>query len=352
MLVINDTHLGVNRSGGTTPLTYATLLEYTHEQFDRLLDLGSPDGCVLINGDLFDGFLVSNSVLLRTFKAISDRIDSGLIDKLYLARGNHDIARDTAKLSSFDLLGALLTEAFPQAVVVINEPTRISWGGDAQGWVVPHAPNQDIYQLWIDEVKAQPAPFVFVHANWNNGFAAESDHSLNLSQEQCAALEAAGVSKIVFAHEHQQGTRPNGVVIVGNQYPTSVSDCLGNTYKRALQIDGGQISEVVTWQDKGSYFEVDWTRLDLIPEDAQFVRIKGEADDEQSASVTEAVSALRKKHSAFVITNAVTVDGRALDVSALEAVEQVQRFDVIKFLFDNLKKEQADYLRPMLKERA
>lgn len=351
MLVLNDVHLGVNRSGGTTPLTYATLIEYTHEQFEKLLDLVPDKEYLLINGDLYDGFNVSNNVQMRTFSALKSRLDDGRIDRLYLARGNHDISKDTTKLSSFDLLAALLVDAHPSKVVVVNEPTLVHDGAGGEDWVVPHAPNQDIFDMWIEAVCETPTSFVFVHANYDNGFAAESDHSLNLSKEQCAALEAAGVKHIVFGHEHQQGTRPNGVVIAGNQFPTSVSDCLGNIYKRALQIEDGKISEVVTWTDKGSYFECDWAKLDQIPEDAQFVRVKGEASDEQAAAVIESISSLRKKHSAFVITNAVVVNGRALDVSALEAVEQVQQFDVTEFLFDNLSKEQVEYLRPMLKER-
>lgn len=351
MLVINDTHLGVNRSGGTTPLTHATLLDYTHERFAGLLDIGSPDGHVLINGDLFDGFLVTNAVLLRTYAELATRLESGVIATLFLARGNHDVSKDSTKLSSFDLLGALLTDSYPQRAHVITEPTMIAWGGDASAWVVPHAPNQDIFDMWIDHVRSDPTPFVFVHCNWNNGFAAESDHSLNLTQEQCAALHEVGVTKIIFAHEHQQAKHPHGVIIVGNQFPTSISDCLGNAYKRALQFDGGQISEIETWRDAGSYFEVEWSKLDQIPEDAQFVRVKGEATDEQAAAVLEGISTLRRKHSAFVITNAVVVNGRSLDVSSLETADQVQQFDVLEFLFDNLDAKQVAYLRPMLKER-
>jgi DNA repair exonuclease SbcCD nuclease subunit len=342
----------VNRSGGTTPLTYATLIEYTHEQFDKLLDIGSPDGHVLIGGDLFDGFLVSNAVLLRTYASICARLQSREIEMLFLSRGNHDLSKDSTKLSSFDLLGALLVDAYPQSVVVITEPTMIEWGGSTAAWVVPHAPNNDIHDLWIEQVRSEPTPFVFVHANYDNGFAAESDHSLNITKEQCAALEAAGVSKIIFAHEHQQGTRPNGVIIVGNQVPTSVSDCLGNSYKRALQISEGKISEVVTWTDKGSYFECDWAKLDQIPQDAQFVRIRGEATDEQASTVLEAISTLRKRHSAFVITNAVIVNGRSLDVSSMEAVEQVQTFDVLEFLYSNLDDDQVAYLKKLREERA
>ena len=354
MLIINDLHLGVNRSGGTTPLTHATLTEYTHEKFEWLLDQTDQDGCLLIDGDLFDGFLVSNNVLLRTFSGLSTRLYSGVIKKLLLARGNHDIAKDSTKLSSLDLLGALLVEAYPQRVVVITEPTVIRWGAEneSSAWVIPHAENQDIFDMWIGQVINDPQDIVFVHANYDNGFAAESDHSLNLTKEWCNALETVGVQKIIFGHEHQQGIRPNGVIIIGNQFPTSISDCLNNDSKRALQIsETGHITELQTWTDRGSYFECDWAKLDQVPEDAQFVRIKGEATDEQAAAVLDAASALRKKHGAFVITNSVVVNGRTLDISALDAVEQVQTFDVTAFLFDNLSADQVEYLKPMLKER-
>lgn len=355
MLVINDVHLGVNRSGGTTPLTHATLLDYTHVEFEKLLDLYSADREVLINGDLFDGFLVSNSVLLRTYAAIRDRLEGANIHTLYLARGNHDVSKDSTKLSSFDLLGALLLDAYPSRVCVLTEPTIIGWGTRENefGLVVPHAPNQDIFDMWIDDAIREPQPWLFVHANYDNGFAAEADHSLNMTKEQCAALKDAGTRHIVFGHEHQQGERPNGVVIIGNQFPTSVSDCLGNDSKRALVItNGDELSEITTWVDTGSYYECEWSKLDQIPEGAQFVRIKGEATDEQASTVIEAISTLRKKHGAFVITNAVIVNGRALDVSALDAVGAVQAFDVKEFLFDNLSPAQVEYLRPMLLERA
>jgi UDP-2,3-diacylglucosamine pyrophosphatase LpxH len=353
VLFINDIHIAPNRTGGTTPVTQAMLLEYVHESFEHLLDIPTTDGCVLIGGDLHDGFQIPNAALLRVYSAICARLESGAIRTLFMSRGNHDLAKDTAKLSSFDLLAALLADAYPQRVVVITEPTLIAWSEHEadQGWVVPHAPNNDIHDLWIEQVRSDPTPFVFLHCNYDNGMAAQTDHSLNITKEQCAALEAAGVKRIIFAHEHVQNTHPNGVLIVGNQFPCSVSDCLNNTYKRALQIEAGRISEVVTWTDKGSYFECDWTKLDQIPETAQFVRVKGEATDEQAAAVMEAISTLRKKHSAFVVTNAVIVNGRALDVSALEAVEQVQQFDVTEFLFDNLSADQVEYLRPMLKER-
>src|SRR5580700_2756030 len=128
MLFTSDTHISPNRTGGTTPLTHATLMEYVHENFEKLLDIPTTDGCVLIGGDLNDGFTIPNAAVLRTFNAFKTRLESNAIRKLFLARGNHDLSKDTTKLSSFDLLGALLVDTYPQRVVVITEPTLIAWG--------------------------------------------------------------------------------------------------------------------------------------------------------------------------------------------------------------------------------
>lgn len=353
MIVINDTHLGVNRAGGTTAVTFAALSAYTHEQFEGLLKKCQElkDKALLINGDLLDQFLVPNATLLRTYNALAAAISGGVIEELYLARGNHDYHPSGDKLSSFNLLGELLTDTYPNNVFVINEPQIIETSGFT-ATVLPHAPNQDIFNLWVKEVVGDPQPYLFVHANYDNGFAAESDHSLNMSAEQCAELRQAGVKRIIFAHEHQQAEKPDGVLIVGNQFPTSVSDCLGNDFKRALQIEGDTITQFETWTKAGSYFECDWKQLDKVPEKAQFVRVKGEASAQEASDVLDRVSRLRKLHGAFVITNAVVVDGRALDVTALEAVEEVKLFDVQEYLLQNLDNDaQRDRVRHLLKEK-
>jgi DNA repair exonuclease SbcCD nuclease subunit len=351
MLIINDTHLGVHRTGGTTPLSYAMLDNYTMDCFEQLLDQAEadPDKKVLINGDLFDGFVVSNNVLVRAFEAIQSRMVDGRISCVTLSRGNHDISKNSEKLSSFDVLGHMLQAAcngFDSgyvAVEVITEPTKIRWdeGNGGVGIVLPHLQNQDLFDVAIDDICADPRPFLFVHANYDNGFAEEADHSLNLSKQQAQRLNEAGVRHIIFAHEHQQRQEAFGVVVVGNQFPTSVSDCLNNSTKRMLQIVGSEIHSLDTWEEKGSYMEVDWHKLGTVPNEINFMRVKGEATAEEAADVLAAVSALRKTHNAFVITNAVEVDGRSMDVSALEAVENVQRFDVLHFLKDNLTPEQA-----------
>lgn len=349
MLVINDTHLGVNRAGGTTPVSRLMLAEYTLQQFDSLISMA--DDYCLINGDLLDGFLVDNRTLQSVFRVLSAHLNGGL-KKLYLARGNHDLSKDSTKLSSFDLLGFMLTEAFPGRVVVITEPKQIQWA-DGCGLVLPHAPNQDVFDTWLQRAPelAPAGSLLFVHANYNNGFAAEADHSLNVSPEQAAVL-GEHFRRIVFGHEHQARNDTNGlVVVVGNQFPTSVSDCLGNDRKTALSVRGGELYPLVTWEAAGSFYQVDWSKTHMVPEGTQFIRVTGEASDEQASDVLEAISRLRKAHKAFVISNAVTINGQALDASALDAVEAVQQFNILDFLYDCLTPAQVDRLKGYAAEK-
>lgn len=324
--IINDTHLGVNRSGGTTPLSFLLLTEYTHQQFYALLTMA--DGTdLLINGDLFDGFTVPNSTLSRTYAQMSAWLRKNPANSMYLARGNHDYHPSGDKMSSFDTLCGILAGEYPDQVVVVCEPTEIA----NEVVVVPHMPNQDLFDAAVKDVIAMAPAIVLFHCNYDNNFAVESDHSLNLSRDQASALLAAGVRRIILGHEHQP-RETGGVLVVGNQFPTSVSDCLGNTTKRLVTIDEGHVIETQTWQDAGSYFECPWQEVERVPETAQFVRIKGTAEATEASLVLETISQLRKRHSAFVISNAVVVDGRALDVTAADSFDAVEKFNVMEHL--------------------
>lgn len=353
LTVISDSHLGVNRTGGTTKESFLALKEYTQRQFKELLYRVPQGNDLLINGDLFDSFNVSNDTVLFAFRELGAWLErSGQM--LYLARGNHDTSKDSTKMSSFDMLCSLLDHVSDR-VYSITEPHGFDYAGGATITVLPHAPNQDIFNLWIEDQCKTHIPgrhYLFVHANFDNNFAVESDHSLNVSREQIKQLTDAGFEAIIFAHEHQQ--RQDGrAIIVGNQFPTSVSDCLGNRSKRLLHINAsGEMEFEDTWQDAGSYYEADWKRPFDVPECAQFVRLTGEATADEAASVIAAHSALRKKHQAFVITNSVKIDGQVLDTEALKAIEEVSDYSVTDFLLNHLKNDaQRDVVKSLLKNR-
>lgn len=295
---ISDWHLGCIRAGGTTPATAYQLRQDLLRQFDETLDNIHTD--LLLNGDLFDGPAIPQADLLRTFQSLSIWLSNNT-GKLFGANGNHDLSKNSTVLSSYQLLMKLLIEVHGhERVTHIETGTMIQPGV----YVVPHVANQDLFDVEIDRVPE--CDYLFVHCNYDNQFAVESDHSLNLSQ---AKAEAVPAKHIIFGHEHQSKTALDGkVVIVGNQFPSSVSDCLGNNFKRLLRLQDGVASPGfdMTWQAADDFSEPDWRSLE---DTGRFIRVTGTATAAEAAQVVQAISRFRQQAKALVITNAVKVEG-------------------------------------------
>lgn len=101
--------------------------------------------------------------------------------------------------------------------------------------IVCHLPNQALFDDAIESLFPLPdLAYVCLHCNYDNHFAQQSDHSLNLSAE-VAQRFAQQHTHLIFAHEHQQRDFSH-VHIIGNQIPSSIADCLGNTSKRLWKI--------------------------------------------------------------------------------------------------------------------
>lgn len=239
ILSINDLHIGVERVAGTTPQTMARLRNELGASIEGLI-LAHLDKHLLINGDAFDSFNVEISEIFRLLAILSKWLDAsstgGGSPRLAISRGNHDISKDSSRMSAFDFLCAVLNARYGGRVIVITEPT-LAFPGH---WVVPHMPNQALFDKALDDVlqvKSMPENagpcYLHLHANWDNDFAIEADHSLNVSYQQAKRLVDAGFH-LIFGHVHQQAEPMRGVTIAGNQFSTSIQDCLGNTEKSAL----------------------------------------------------------------------------------------------------------------------
>jgi len=324
---INDPHIGAVRSAGTTPATAYQLRLDLLSQVEELLYTIDTDLC--IGGDLFDGPDISKQDLLRTYQIL----DAWLVrtgKSLYLMNGNHDLSKNSTNFSSFQFLAALLNGEgmYAGTVYHITEGTMTP-----HGYMLPHVVNQE--QFDVELSKVPECDYLFVHCNYDNEFAVESDHSLNLSRAQA---EACPARQIVFAHEHQGREALGGkVIIVGNQFPSSVSDCLGNSTKHLLQIvDAGptRVSRLhPTWQAEGDYSEQDWREL---VDTGRFIRVVGEAAASEAGAVTTAISRFRAAASALVITNAVKIAGIDDAEQLALSHEEVTAFSV------------RDALRPLL----
>lgn len=330
MIVINDVHIAANRTAGTTPASAAELRQYTLGNLSSFLDFVDED--LLVAGDLFDNFNVPNTDLLATYRIFDKWLLKG--HKLYAMRGNHDASKDSSKLSSFDLLGALLEGR----ATFINEPVLIG-----NTYCLPHALNQDEFDLWISKVPA--CDFCVIHANYDNHFATQSDHSLNVSEDQAKASLA---KTLVFAHEHAARSMLAGkVFVLGVQWPTSISDCLSRKDLHAHRLcSGGEIQAFQTWS-RDNYKEFHWKDIEGgFP--ASFVRIVGHATPDEAAQVADTIAKYRRASLAFIVGNAVKIgEDSEMEEFSVQSLEQARAFDVMGALKGFLTEEEYKILEKL-----
>lgn len=347
MLILNDIHLGVQRSAGTTLASATSLRNWLLGQTTQVL--ADTDGPVLIAGDLFDGFNVTTETLAHTYFMFSTWLAAKTQAKLYLLPGNHDLSRDSTKMSSFHLLQLLLSAQFPAQVVNLNEPGHVA----GNIYAVPHLANQELFDAALAEMRGhlQGVPgekWLVLHANYDNHFAVQADHSLNVTPEQADEFALVDTT-LLFAHEHQTRQPKSNVICMGNQFPSSIADCLGNDAKFAHVIIGDlMLDKVKTWQRQGSYAELDWT-LDLasVDPDLEFIRVVGTADYTDNAAVVDAINTLRQSHPAFVITNAVQIKSLNDQDDTAASLEAAQEFDVLAYVYAKLDAKQVEKLKEL-----
>lgn len=361
-LLLNDVHVGAVRSAGTTIKTRAAIQQYLLDSMAAIiLEYAGYD--LLINGDLFDGYEVDTGQVLAAYRIFHEWLTANPERILDLVLGNHDIAKNSQRTSSFALLCTLLKLNFGDRVNVYDN-------GLAQVahkvWVIPHCLNQDAFNVELDKVLEVDEPgFLLLHANFDNNFAIEADHSLNVDEGWARRLTAKGWV-LVFAHEHQRRFAMAGnVVITGNQWPTSVADCL--THGEA-QKDGKKFAHLIetiedfgtettnvtlrnierpTWDAATDFAEMDWR--DLLQTEARFVRVTGTADAGEAADMINAIARYRNKSEAFVITNGVKVGGIAgVEEMSTLSVERLQSVDVLKSLCEKLEPHEAKRVRDLL----
>lgn len=335
LTIINDLHIGALRSGGTTPTTAYELRQWLIQQLRQTVEMADS---LLVLGDLFDTASVPMSDLLETWQIFRSHVANGA--PLTLVAGNHDLSKNSTQLSSFQFICKLLQAEFGERVQCIFEPTMVRPGI----YVIPHLPNQDLFNLALESVP--PCEFLLLHCNYDNGFAVESDHSLNLSPEQAAKAPA---KHIIIAHEHQASRRLEGKVIIpGNQFPSSVADCLGNDKKNMTVLVDGRVTFVGTWTAEGSFSEQDWR--DLKDDGSQFIRVVGEAAANEAADVVSAVSRFRSKSKALVITNAVQVAGVEDAAQIQVSLEEIKAFNVLTALLECLEPAEQEVIKSLLKQ--
>lgn len=348
MLVINDLHIGVTRSGGTTVQSQQALRDYLRDSLAALIEM--EDAEVVVNGDLFDNFTVDTAEVLKTADIFFDCLSSNRKASLHLIAGNHDWNPRADKVSSFHLLYQILHMSRVGERVFLYDKGFYEVGNRGDVFAIPHMANQEAFDTEMKYASKYDGNecYLLLHCNYKNGFAENSDHSLNINDEQVAALMKSGWT-LIIGHEHiGYELRGGRVVVVGNQFPSSVADCLGGTTKRAVEITDDGLEFVDTWSPINHYIEINWRDISLANlENFQFIRVTGEATSLESAEVIKVVSALRQSHDAFVITNAVKIEGHDMSLTT-ESVESIAAFDMVGAIMESLDEREQEVVKGLL----
>ena len=347
-LILNDTHLAFGRKGGTTHESAQMLQKFLFDELSRLLTENN-DKDIIHGGDLFDKFEASNAHVLQAFQIFSDFI-TATDRKVYLFRANHDWHPSGDKLSAWELFATVLEAAHPHNVKLIyGKLTHIHdliYG-------IGHCHNQQVFDEELNEALQiathnKDPKTLMLHANYDNKFAEQSDQSLNVSEEMARKLVDAGY-RLVFFHEHQSRSvkfsdvtsirnfnTEDDVLILGNQTPSSISDCLSHGLaqrdgtKYAHVIDSqGKVKRIQTWTNEGNFIRVQWDELAKVKNE-RFVRVEGSVAQAQVDDVFTKIQKFRSKSNAFIVTNAVKVEGiESLDEEALEvSLDDIKGFDI------------------------
>lgn len=328
LCIISDTHIGTVRSSGTTQASQSALTNYIHETFKSLL----PETDLMILGDLLDRAQVPLSDLLFVYTTLSEWLDKG--HTLYLVAGNHDLEKVSDKLSSFDMLGELLKQYYPHTVVVIKGSIMTPCG-----YVISHMPNQAEFDAELAKVPA--CDYLFLHVNYNNFFAAQSDQSLNISKEQ---VEACKARNIICGHEHHLKV-VGKMHLPGCQISTSIADWQGCSHKYKTVIENGVIRHGVVATKENDYTEQPWTNPTVT--DHKFVKMVGSATAEQAAQVVTAVAKFRAISPAFVVANGVQIASESGAEGFGESLESVRAFDVMAALGELLSRDEMIVLQEL-----
>jgi hypothetical protein len=356
-LIINDIHLGVERMAGTTPASQLALQQYLATSMHSFI-MQHTDKDLIIGGDLFDAFEVSLRTLIVAYTSIAHWLNesSGIV---YLQDGNHDVGKRNDRPSSFSALGEILQRQFPGRVVRVREIITIIGDFPMPIYLVPHCMNQTLFDLEVDKLQDAPGGFVLFHANCMSPFAEHSDHSLNVAKDTLVNLARHHI--VLFAHEHQARTidvqlGAYRVRVLGNQWPSSIADCLANgdaqkdgyKYAHVLHPDGN-VEKIQTWHSDHAFLQCDWQ--DLSTAEAAFIRVTGTVRPEQAADAVNAVARFRQQSQAFVVANDIKVAASDAEAKITELnVQSIRSFDVMAALLEQLEPAEREELKKIMEE--
>ncbi len=318
-LVLADIHQGLSRKTGVTPTSLEKFEARKSEMLRGVLQQHQ-DKEVIIAGDLFDSHQVPLVSVLQIASVFLEHPK-----KVWVIAGNHDLSKNTMRMSSLWFLKewSLLHNTNIDVVFVRRELGDIT--------LLPHVANQDLFDENIEKAKGS---ILITHCNYENGFAVDKDHSLNLTKKQARKFDL-----VISGHEHNR-RKVGNVNMIGSFAPCNVNEAAVDKFCYVL--DGSDLVEAQRLDY--SYAEIPWGQIEKLSEgkaDIDFIKVTGEATAAEAPVVLNTLAKFRKNSSAVMIQNAVTVE--TLNLGEIEGAS-FDSIDTMKLLGQILKPEHKEQL--------
>lgn len=287
-----DPHLGLSRSGNTTPRSSEKLRDRLFEQVE---DIISRRGYKICLGDMFDTFSNNEHVLTRALAIFSGT-------SLTLS-GNHDVVNQADKVGSLKMLDQAHYRLLGSSRALFSDfgrPCAFSWPLPAESVhvvAVPHVASQSLFEQSLDEAmetkidRYHGGSMLLLHCNYDISEDWATETTLNLTPGRATQL-LGKFDYIMLGHEHAPAEHLDGrLIVLGNTFPTSLGDI---SDKRIAHMDEGKLRFEKIWDASLGYAEF---AHDQIPEstDVSFARVKGEVDPADMLEMTQAINRMWKR---------------------------------------------------------
>jgi DNA repair exonuclease SbcCD nuclease subunit len=330
--LISDLHLGLSRTAG---ITDSSLRQFEDDKLNFLHTFLSEneDKEIIIAGDLFDGNLIPLSVLLSALRALH-----GHANRIWILAGNHDLSKNTDIFSSFEFLRSMIDFWPGSNITMVTEPLVIEKHNLV---MIPHLSNQEIFDKALGDYSNKDHTLI-THCNYDNFFALNKDHALNLTQEQAQKFK-----QVVSGHEHAIRSVGN-VHMIGSFAPCNVKEAA--TPKRTYILDAktGKLEAVQNLEQDNicAYSELHYNDLQkpMPGRAAGFIKIIGSVTAAEAPLILTQIADFRKRSAAYMIQNATVVEAVGLESFEETSFESV---DTWKALGSMLKPEHKIQLREL-----
>lgn len=223
--LIGDVHLGRKFKNKDIPLDKRgfreKLLRIRFEQYIKMGICQFKSGncnCVIQLGDLFDSFCVSYEDLLYAYEQL-DRFNQEQVP-CYIIAGNHDISKDTERVSALELLHLMFIHSNKNKFVrVLDSDTITIYNDDEVHILMPYSHQNNTIEatkIFQDNEHKQ-----YLYGHFDEPFPIEWQHQFE---------------HVYTGHIHKPKTEGN-TTVVGSILPLTFAEDPNNMFMRTVTLD-------------------------------------------------------------------------------------------------------------------